>query len=49
MKKMKQVYVLPKLANFIFAITSFDLWMSKRVHDIFAFVIKFFGFDWQLK
>ncbi len=26
---------LPKLANCIFAITSFDLWMSKGVHDIF--------------
>ncbi len=35
----------PKLANCIFAITSFDLWMSKGVHDIFAFVINFFGFD----
>jgi hypothetical protein len=36
----KQVYVLPKLGDYIFA-TSFDLWMSKGAHDIFAFVIYF--------
>ncbi len=40
-EKMKQVYVLPKLANCIFATTSFDLWISKGVHDIFVFVINF--------
>jgi hypothetical protein len=44
MKKMEQVHILPKLANFISIITSFDLWMFKGVHDIFAFVINF-GFD----
>jgi hypothetical protein len=43
MEKMKQVYVLPKLANYIFATTSFDLWMSKGAHDIFSLVIKFLG------
>jgi hypothetical protein len=45
MKKMEQVYVLPKLAHFISIIKSFDLWMFKGVHDIFAFVINFFQFD----
>jgi hypothetical protein len=29
----------------VFAITSFDLWMSKQVHDIFALVINFLGKD----
>jgi hypothetical protein len=40
---------LPKLTDYIFAIGSFDLWMSKSVHDIFALVINFLGFDQQLK
>jgi hypothetical protein len=43
------IYVLPKLTDYIFAIGSFDLWMSKSVHDIFALVINFLGFDQQLK
>jgi hypothetical protein len=42
-KKTKQVYVLPKLRNCIFAIASFDLWMSKAAHDIFTFFINFLG------
>jgi hypothetical protein len=29
----------------VFAITSFDLWMSKGVNDIFALVINFWGKD----
>jgi len=29
----------------VFDITSFDLWMSKGVHDIFALVINFLGKD----
>jgi hypothetical protein len=44
-EQMKQDYVLPKLTNFIYATTSFDLWMFKGAHDIFTFV----GFDWQPK
>jgi hypothetical protein len=40
-EKTKQVYVLPKSGNCIFATTSFNLWMSKGAHDIFAFVINF--------
>ncbi len=32
---MKQVYVLPKLGDCV-STTSFDLWMSKGAHDIFA-------------
>jgi hypothetical protein len=48
-EKIKQVHVWPKLINCIYATTSFDLWWSKGVHDIFALVINFLGFDWQPK
>jgi hypothetical protein len=40
----KQVYVLPKLEDYI-STRSFDLWMSKGAHDIFALVINFLGSD----
>ncbi len=49
MEKMKQICVLPKLIDCIFATLSFDLWMSKGAHDIFALVIKKLGCDWQPK
>jgi hypothetical protein len=45
---MKQIYVLPKLGNYIFTRTSFDSWKSKEAHDIFALVINFLGFDGSL-
>jgi hypothetical protein len=45
---MKQVYVLPKLGDYI-STRSFDLWMSKGTHNIFALVINFLGFDRQPK
>jgi hypothetical protein len=49
-EKTKQKYVLPKLKKLYFAITSFDLWMSKGTHDVFALMISFFGvIDWQPK
>jgi hypothetical protein len=48
-EKMKQVYVLPKSINYIFATSNFHLWMSKDAHDIFAHVLSFLGFDWQPK
>ncbi len=48
-EKMKQICVLPKLIDCIFATLSFDLWMSKGAHDIFALVIKKLGCDWQPK
>jgi hypothetical protein len=44
-KETKQVYVLPKLEDYIFT-RSFDLWMSKGAHDIFTLVINFLGSDW---
>jgi hypothetical protein len=44
-EKTKQVCVLPKLIGCISTMTSFDLWVSKGVNDIFVFVINFLGFD----
>jgi hypothetical protein len=46
---IEQEYVLPKLGECYYVTTSFDLWMSKGTHDIFAFVINFLGVDWQPK
>jgi hypothetical protein len=43
--KTKQVYVLPKLVDYLFT-TTFDLWMFKGAHDIFVFIIDFLGFNW---
>jgi hypothetical protein len=40
-EKTKQLYVLLALAKCHYAITSFDLWMSKAKHDIFASMIIF--------
>jgi len=39
---------LPKLIKCYFT-TSFELWMSKKAHDIFALVIIVLGVDWQPK
>jgi hypothetical protein len=41
MEKTKQLYVLPTLTKCHFA-TSFDLWMSKARHDVFALMINIF-------
>jgi hypothetical protein len=40
-KKTKQTYVLPILAKFVFVIISFNVWMSKGAHDVFALVVNF--------
>ncbi len=48
-EKTKQLYVLPNLVECNYPIMSFDLWMSKGVHNIFALVIKFLGANWQAK
>jgi len=39
MEKAKEEYVLPKLKHCYSTIASFDLWMSKGAHDVFASVI----------
>ncbi len=48
MEKMKEEYVLPKLKQCYYAITSSNLWMSKGAHDVFALVISFLNEEWNL-
>jgi hypothetical protein len=45
-EKKNQQYVILTLANFSFAIVSFDLWMSKGAFDVFALGINFLSSDW---
>jgi hypothetical protein len=45
-EKTRQLYVLLALAKCHLATISFDLWMSKDAHDIFASMINFLGVDW---
>jgi hypothetical protein len=45
-EKTKQEYVLPKLKQCYFATTSFDLWMPKGAHDVFALEINFLSEKW---
>jgi hypothetical protein len=47
MEKKKEEYVSPKLKQCYFATSSFDLWMSKGAHDVFALVISFLNEEWQ--
>jgi hypothetical protein len=49
MEKTKRLYILPTLAKHHYTITSFDLWVSKVKHDIFALVTNFLIVDWQSK
>jgi hypothetical protein len=44
-EKTSQQYVLATVADYFFAITSFDLWMSKGAYDVFALMINFLGND----
>jgi len=48
-EKTKQTFVLLVLLYCVFVITSFNLWMSKGAHEVFALVVKFLGEDWMLK
>jgi hypothetical protein len=48
-EKTKEVYVLPKLIDYIYVRIIFYLWMSKGAHDIFVLVIIFLGSHWQPK
>jgi hypothetical protein len=45
--KTKQKYMLPKLKQCYYATISFDLWMSKGAHDVFALMINFLNEGWQ--
>jgi hypothetical protein len=49
-EKTKQTYVLPILTKCVSTTTlSFDLWMSKGVHDVFALIVNFLEKNWMLK
>jgi hypothetical protein len=48
-EKTKQTNLLPNLVNCNFTIASFDLWMSKGMHDVFALVVKLLGKDYMPK
>jgi len=48
-EKTNQLYVLPSLTECYTTITSFDLWMNKGAHDVFALVLNFLGSNWQPK
>jgi hypothetical protein len=42
-------YVHPALANCISTTYTFDLWMSKGVHDVFVVVVNFLSSKWEAK
>ncbi len=48
-EKTKQTFVLLVLVYCVFVNASFNLWMSKGAHEVFALVVKFLGEDWVLK
>jgi hypothetical protein len=48
-KKTKQTHVLLVLAKCVFVTRSFDLWMSKAPHDVFALVLNFLEKHWMPK
>jgi hypothetical protein len=48
-QKTKQEYVLLKLKQCYSTIASFDLWMLKGAHNVFALVIRFLSEEWQLQ
>jgi hypothetical protein len=43
--KKPNKFMFCQFCQFVFAITSFDLWMSKGVHDIFVVVTNFLAED----
>jgi hypothetical protein len=47
--KTKYVYVLPEPFCYMLATTCFDLWMSKGIYYIFAWVINFLNENLQPK
>jgi hypothetical protein len=46
-EKTKQEYMLPKLKQCYSTTFSFDLWMSKGAHNVFALVISFLNEGWH--
>jgi len=48
-EKTMFTYVHFALADFISTTCTFDLWMSKSVHDVFIVVVNFFSSKWEAK
>jgi len=48
-EKTMLTYVHPTFAICISTIYTFDLWMSKGVHDVFAIVVNFLSNKWEAK
>jgi hypothetical protein len=48
-EKTMLTYVHHALADCISATCTFDLWMSKGVHDVFAVVVNFLSNKWEAK
>jgi hypothetical protein len=48
-KKTKTNICLISLINYVFVITSFNLWMSKKARDIYTFVVNLFRKNWVPK
>lgn len=48
-EKTMSLYVQPTLASCLFAPYTFNLWMSKGVHDIFVVIVNFISSDWVVK
>ncbi len=44
-KKTMITYAIPTLANYLSITYTFDLWMSKGAHDVFAYVVNFISSD----
>jgi hypothetical protein len=42
-------HILLVFVECVFMIASFDLWMSKKAHDVFAIVTNFLGNYWMPK
>jgi len=48
-EKTMFTYVHPTLVDCISATCTFDLWMSKGAHDVFAIVVNFLSNKWEAK
>jgi hypothetical protein len=46
-EKTMLTYVCLALVDCILAICTFDLWMSKGVHDVFVIVVNFLSSKWE--
>jgi hypothetical protein len=45
-EKTKELYVFLQLVECLLTTISFDLWMPKGAHDIFALVVNFMDANW---